>query len=160
MGEQIDRLVAKLAAEGDAVQARLASLSPEQWDEALYGEGDGWTVRDLLAHLVTAEQGHQQWIASVAFGGPGVSADFSVDRFNAQKVAALAGCTPDMLLADLANARQQTINLVVGLSEDDLARRGRHPALGEGTTILDGIRIVFMHVRMHLRDLNHSLAAH
>jgi uncharacterized protein (TIGR03083 family) len=159
MGEQIDRLIAKLREEGAAVQARLVGLAPDQWDAPLYGEGDGWTARDLLAHLVTAEQGHQRWIASVAAGGPGVSADFSVDRFNAEKVPTLAACTTETLLADLASVREQTSKLVAGLSEDDLARRGRHPALGEDTPVIDGIRIVYMHVRMHLRDLNRSLTS-
>jgi uncharacterized protein (TIGR03083 family) len=159
MGEQADRLAEKLRAEGDAVQARLAGLTPEQWDAPLSDEGDGWTARDLLAHLVSAEQGHQQWIAYVAAGGPGVPVDFSVDRFNAEKVAARSGCAVETLLAELKTVRAQTVNLVASLSDDDLARRGRHPALGEGTLVSDGVRIVFMHVRLHLRDLNRMLAA-
>jgi uncharacterized protein (TIGR03083 family) len=142
------------------MQARLAALTPDQWQMPLYGESDGWTVRDLLAHLVTAEQGHQRLIADVTAGGFGAPVGFSVDRFNAAKVAALRGCTGEELLADLVKVREQTIALVAGLTDDDLARRGRHPALGEDVALNDFIRIVFMHVRMHLSDLNRSLSVH
>ena len=46
---------------------------------------------------------------------------------------------------------------VAGLADDDLARRGRHPALGEDAALADFIRIVFMHGKLHLRDLSRAL---
>ncbi len=158
MNEQIAALVRKLQDEGEAIHARLSALTPEQWDAVVYTEGAPWSARDLLAHLVSAERGHQQLIRAVASGGPGVPADFDVDRYNATHVAQLADRPAAGLLVDLRRVRGDTITLVAALTDEDLARRGRHPALGEHTALADFIRIVFMHARLHLRDLNRTLA--
>jgi len=157
MGEQIDLLIRKLREEGDAIRARLAALPLDAWERPVYGEGQAWMVRDVLAHLVSAERGHQRLIADVAAGGSGSPPDFSVDEYNRRHVAALAGRSPADLLADFHSVRAETVALVSGLSDDDLARRGNHPALGPNTVLADFIRIVFMHGKMHLRDLTHAL---
>jgi uncharacterized protein (TIGR03083 family) len=157
MGEQIDLLVRKLADEGEALHARLAALPSEAWESPVYGEGQGWTVRDLLAHLVSAERGHQQLVANIAAGGPGSPAHFSVDAYNRDHVAALAGRSPADLLADFRAVRAATVALVSRLADADLARRGNHPALGPDTTLADAIRIIFMHGKMHLRDMARAL---
>jgi uncharacterized protein (TIGR03083 family) len=157
MGEQIDLLIRKLREEGDAIRARLAALPLDAWERPVYGEGQAWMVRDVLAHLVSAERGHQRLIADVAAGGSGSPPDFSVDEYNRRHVAALAGRSPADLLADFHSVRAETVALVSGLSDDDLARRGNHPALGPNTVLADFIRIVFMHGKMHLRDLTRAL---
>jgi hypothetical protein len=157
MGEQIDTLVRKLREEGEALHARLASLPPEAWERPIYSEGQVWMARDVLAHLVSAERGHQRLIANVAGGGPGSPPDLNVDEYNRHHVAALAERLPADLLADLQAVRADSIALISGLSDGDLARRGNHPALGPDTALADFIRIIFMHGKMHLRDLTHAL---
>jgi len=158
MGEQIDTLVRKLREEGEAQQARLAALPAEAWDRPVYGEGQGWMARDVLAHLVSAERGHQRLIANVVAGGAGSPPDFSIDAYNRRHVAALAERSPADLLADLRSVRADSVMLVSGLTDDDLARRGNHPALGPDTALADFIRIIFMHGKMHLRDLTRALS--
>ncbi len=111
----------------------------------------------MLAHLVSAERGHQRLIANVAAGGAGSPPDFSVDAYNHRHVAALAERSPADLLADLRAVRADSVVLVSGLSDADLARRGNHPALGPDTALADFIRIIFMHGKMHLRDLTRAL---
>lgn len=159
MGEQIDTLLRKLRDEGEATQARLAALTPAQWETPVYAEGQTWRARDILAHLVSAERGHQRLIAGGAAGDPGAPVDLDVDRYNAVAVAQLADRSPADLLADLRQARVATLALVAGLTDDDLAHRGRHPVLGEDAALADFIRIVFMHGKLHLRDLNRALTA-
>ena len=95
----------------------------------------------------------------MAGGGPGSPPDFDLDRYNQSRVAKLAGRSVPDLLADLRQVRADTVALVAGLSDDDLARRGNHPALGNDTALADFIRIVFMHVKMHLRDLTRVVSA-
>lgn len=158
MGEQVDLLVERLRSEGDAALARLATLSLAQWDKPVYGEGAGWKARDILAHLVAAERGHQRLIAAVAAGEAGSPPDFDIDRYNRSTVAALSNRSVSDLLVDLQAVRRDTIALVAGLSDDDLARRGNHPALGSGAALADFVRIVFMHVKLHLRDLARALS--
>jgi uncharacterized protein (TIGR03083 family) len=157
MGEQIDLLVRKLREEGESLATRLAALSPEAWERPVYSDGQDWSVRDVLAHLVSAERGHQRLIANVAGGGPGSPADFSVDAYNRSHVAALAQRSQADLLTDLRSVRADSVALVSGLSDDDLARRGSHPALGPDTALADFIRIIFMHGKMHLRDVTRAL---
>ena len=157
MGEQID-LVGTQAARGGRGDAGAAGCSlPEAWETPVYGEGQTWTARDVLAHLVSAERGHQRLIADVAAGGSGSPPDLSVDAYNRRHVAALAGRSPADLLADLRSVRAETVALVAGLSDDDLARRGNHPALGPDTALADFVRIIFMHGKMHLRDVTRAL---
>ena len=158
MGEKIDTLVRKLREEGEATHARLAALPPEAWEIPIYSEGQTWTAHDVLAHLVSAEHGHQRLIADVAAGGSGSPPDLNVDEYNRRHVAALVGRSSVGLLADFRSARAETVALVAHLSDDDLARRGNHPALGPNTTLADFIRIVFMHVKLHLRDLTRAVA--
>ena len=158
MGEQIDSLVRKLREEGEALHPRLAALPPAAWEMPVYSEGQTWTARDVLAHLVSAERGHQRLIADVAAGGSGSPPDLNVDEYNRRHVAALAGRSPADLLADFRSVRAETVALVAGLSDDDLARRGNHPALGPDTALDDFIRIVFMHVKLHQRDLTRAVA--
>jgi hypothetical protein len=116
-----------------------------------------WTARDVLAHLVAAERGHQRLISNVAQGGPGASPDLDVDRYNRGTVAQLAACTVEELLLDAAEVRRETIALVSALDDSDLDRHGRHPVLGEDAALVDMIRIIVMHVKMHLRDLQRVL---
>ncbi len=159
MSEQIPLLLEKLRAEGAAVYARLAALTPEQWAAPLGEAAGAWRARDLLAHLVSAERGHQRLIAEVAHGGAGSPVGFDVDRYNAEHVAALQAREPVELLAELLDVREGTLVLVASLSEADLARRGRHPALGDDATLADFIRIITVHARMHLRELPRSQGA-
>ena len=69
------------------------------------GVSGAWAARDVLAHLVSAERGHQRLIANVAAGGPGSPPDLNVDAYNRHQVAALAERSPADLLADLRAAR-------------------------------------------------------
>lgn len=156
MGEQILPLRDKLRTEGAAVHARLAALTHEQWAAPLSDAADAWHAQDLLAHLVSAERGHQRLIAEVAQGGTGSPVGFDVDSYNAEHVAALRERAPAELLAELLAVREATLALVASLSDEDLARRGRHPALGDDATLADFIRVITVHARMHLRELARS----
>ncbi len=112
----------------------------------------------MLAHLVSAERGHQILVANVAGGGPGSPSDLNVDEYNRRHVAALAERSPADLLADLQAVRDDTVTLVAGLTDADLVRRGNHPALGPDTALADFVRIIFMHGKMHVRDVTRALS--
>jgi len=65
--------------------------------------------------------------------------------------------SPADLLADFHSVRAESVALVSSLTDDDLTQRGNHPALGPDTVLADFIRIIFMHGKMHLRDLTRAL---
>ena len=80
-----------------------------------------------------------------------------MDTYNRTHMAALAERSPADLLVDLLSVRADSVALVSGLTDDDLGRRGNHPALGPDTALADFVRIIFMHGKLHLRDVTRVL---
>ncbi|MEX0788374.1 MAG: maleylpyruvate isomerase N-terminal domain-containing protein, partial [Anaerolineales bacterium] len=65
----------------------LIGLSTEEYNVRVYGEGaDGWTVRDVVAHLADAERGLLRQARRVTQGDAGVPSDFDRDRWNRSAV--------------------------------------------------------------------------
>jgi len=157
MSTRIERLLARLRKGIDKTKAVFGSISPAQWDAVLYEEPYPWTVRDLLAHFLSAEKGLLRLAQDIAAGGPGAPEGFDYDGFNAAEQKRLAGIPPQRLLADLIAARQQTIEWVAGLSEADLDKVGRHPALGE-IDLETFINAIYGHQLLHMRDLMAALS--
>lgn len=156
MSERLEQLLVRLQKGIDKTVAIFSAISPAQWGTVLYSEPYPWTVRDLLAHFVSAEEGLLQLARDVAAGGTGAPKDFDYDAFNAAEQRRLAGVPAERLLADLMAARQQTISWVAGLTDADLDRRGYHPALGE-VTLETFLNAVYGHQLMHMRDLMTAL---
>jgi hypothetical protein len=132
----------------------FSGLSEAQWQEVLYEEPHPWTVRDMLAHLLSTEVGLARIARDVAQGGPGAPEGFvdDYDHYNAEEQDRLAGVPVERLLSDLATAREATIEWVATLDDADLDREGRHPALG--LVPLDTlINVIHGHQLMHVRDL-------
>ena len=149
-------LAERLQTEGDKTAAFFASLTPDQWRAEIYTEGEIWTVRNLLAHYVTAERGFLKIFASLSQGGPGVADDFEIDRYNASQQAKTRDLTPAELLEQFRAVRAQMIALVASFSEADLLKQGRHPFLGQ-TTLTEMIKMVYRHNQIHFRDVRKIL---
>ncbi len=156
MGERIDYLMMRLRDEGRTLATQLELLGPEQWATVVYSEPATWTVKDVVAHLVSAERGFLDLIADIANGGPGAPPDFDYNAFNAAEVAALSNRSVAELIADLRAARADVIAFVGRLEDDSLDRRGRHPALGE-IALEDFIKAVYRHAKIHARDVGRAL---
>lgn len=152
MSKHVGELIARLR-KGDRKMAELlGSLGDDQWKMVLYEGSPTWTVRDMLAHFLSAEEGLLRMAQDIATGGPGAPKGFDYDAYNASEQERLAGIPPRQLLADLAAAREATIRWVAGLDEADLDRVGHHPALGE-VTLETLINAIYGHQLMHIRDL-------
>ena len=152
MGERVDGLLARLR-KGDRKTAEfLGGLGDGRWKMVLYEGPPAWTVRDMLAHFLSAEEGLLRIAQDIAAGGPGAPKGFDYDAYNASEQERLAGIPPGRLLADLAAARETTVQWVAGLDEADLDHVGHHPALGE-VTLETLINAIYGHQLMHMRDL-------
>jgi hypothetical protein len=151
-------LATKLQTEGEKVHAFFAVLTPEQWEVPVYTEGEKWTPRSILAHLVTAERGFLKLFEAIRQGGTGVSEDFSIDRYNASQQEKTKGLSPADLLPQYAAVRAEMTAYVSTLSDDDLATRGRHPAMGM-STLAEMVKMLYLHNNMHLRDIRLALAS-
>jgi hypothetical protein len=152
---RIDGLRARLRKGAGRAKLALGELTDEDWGEVLYAGPPAWTVRDLVAHLLSAEDGLRRVGQDVAAGGAGAPPGLGYDAINAAEQERLAGIPGTLLVSDLVASREATIAWVATLSEGDLDRMGRHPALGE-ITLETHIQAIYGHALMHLRDLRRA----
>lgn len=145
-------LADRLKSEGDKTIAFFNSLKDENWETMVYTEGSQWTVRNVLAHFVSAEQGFIRLFKDILAGGKGAAEDFDIDRYNAKQQELIKGASRQELIRFFQGSRSEMISLVESLSIEDLQREGRHPFLGL-TTLAEMIKMVYRHNQIHHRDL-------
>jgi hypothetical protein len=152
-------LAERLKTEGTKTYDFFTSLTDDQWYIEVYTEGTTWSVRNILAHFLMAEESFLKLFANIREAGRGVPEDFDIDAYNArhqQKAAALA---PRELLEQFKIARAKMMNWVSTLSAADLEKPGRHPFLGV-TTLAEMIKMVYRHNQIHTRDLRQAIEHH
>lgn len=150
-------LAQKLQSEGQRLFDFFDTLTEEEWTKEVYTEGTAWTVRNVLAHLVTAERGFVKLFEQIRQGGAGASEDFSIDRYNASQQEKTRDWTPEQLLENYRAVRAEMVAWVSSLDEDDLEKTGRHPFLGQ-TTLREMIKMVYLHNQLHYRDIKKVLS--
>jgi len=155
MSEMTD-LAEKLKTEGDKFTSLFSGLTDEQWQMEVYTEGATWTIRNVLAHFVTAERGLLRLFENIRQGDAGISNDFSIDRYNAAMQERTKAATPQELFEQYKTVRAETIAWTLGLSEHDLQKEGRHPFMGT-STIRDMLKMVYIHNLNHYRDMKKVL---
>ncbi len=153
---RIDTLMARLEKGRAKTLEILDSQTSQQWTRVVYEGPPAWTVRDLLAHLVSAEQKLLELAQDVASGGPGAPADMDYEAFNAAEQRRLQGRSPQELLRELGESRRATLDWASTLGDAELDRVGRHPALGE-VTVEMMLTAMYGHQLLHMRDLQSRL---
>ena len=124
----------------------------------LYPGPPAWTVRDMAAHLLSAEDGLRRLGQAIASGGSGAPPGLDHDGLNAAEQGRLAAIPPAQLLSDVVASRVATIGWVETLADEDLDQVGRHAALGE-ISVESHVNAIYGHSLMHLRDLQRVVAA-
>jgi hypothetical protein len=145
-------LADKLLSEGERTLAYFAGLADDVWAQPLYVDGARWTVRGAFEHLILSEESLLRLFRLVAAGGQGAPEGVDIDGFNAEATGQLAGLSRAELLARCAAARRETADFARGLSDAQLAARGRHPALGEAA-LEEMLKLIYVHHSMHARDV-------
>lgn len=145
------RLAERLKTEGMKSLEIFRGLSPEQWEVTVYTDGSAWTIRQVLAHFVSAENGFLDLIDDIVSGGPGSPEDFDIDHFNENEVSAAGGEGPEHLMTQYEQVRRATIEKVKNLRGEDLEKVGRHPYLGRAS-LSDIIKLIYRHNQIHQRD--------
>ncbi len=153
---EVTELAEKLKIEGARFVSIFSGLTEEQWSQEVYTEGATWTIRNVLAHFVTAERALVKLFEQIRQGGPGAAEDFSIDRYNAAMQARTKELTPQELLAQYEQIRANSIAWVSGLKENELEIIGRHPFL-EVTTIREMIKLLYIHNQTHYRDMKRAM---
>src|SRR5512138_2419892 len=149
-------LADKLEAEGEKLAGYFQSLTDEQWRAEVYTEGSTWTIRSILAHLMTAERAFLKLFEDIRQGGPGASEEFVIDRYNARQQEKMKDASPAELLERFREVRRQMVDWVNGLEDAALERTGRHPFLGV-TTLREMIKMIYIHNQTHYRDIRRVL---
>ena len=151
----------KNAIRDDLVEAQRAlldvldDLGPDDWLRA--SPNEGWTVRDLLTHLTTAEVGFVPTLRRMAAGQGGVPADFDPNRWNASQLRRRGDPVPAQLRAELESAHQDMLVLLESLDEPALDQRG-HLSSGEDGSTEDNFRLVARHKRAHTAHIRAAFA--
>ena len=133
-----DKLLADLRADAVSVPALLRALKPEQLERGAYEQG--WTVRDLVAHLASIEWTYPRLLERAAqppateppaessdSGGPG-EAGSGMDRYNARQVEKRRETPMVDLIAEFSANRQATIDAVAAADPALLRRRSSRTA--------------------------------
>ena len=152
----IDATALELIASTPAVlRALLASLPMEV---VLAPNPEGWSLKDIVAHLHDAE--------SIAFSQriqrmldedrPFVH---SIDPPARLEAGGYAGRGLSELLEDLARLRAEHVPWLIGLSQDQLGRAGEHDRVGE-ITVSDVAHQWAAHDMAHLRQIGFMLQTH
>jgi len=126
-------------------------LSAEEWQLTVYGEPD-WNAYNLMAHFISAEEHLLELAQNVAGNGPGAPEGFELNEFNAMEQNRFQGLPIQALLEALERSRQRTIEWVRTLTDEQLEKKGRHPALGQ-ISVEDMLTAIYGHQILHMRDL-------
>jgi len=151
-------LAGKLLSEGERTLMFFRGLPAEAWPMHIYADGAVWTTRDVLEHLVISEQEMQRLRAQIIEIEVGAPDGFDIDAYNLNETGRYAALSVDELLALFADTRQNTALDAHSMSESQLARRGRHPAMGD-SSIEDIFKIIYLHNTMHIRDIRKRVAS-
>ena len=129
-------------------------LLPEHW--SLPSPLEGWTYKDLLAHLATGDWLFQTVLGAVVANEPIdlalINAD-SVNAGNAQRVEERKATSVDALIAEVETEGEKTQELLSRLSE-------AHEGLTQGgapMSMADALRAFPGHDRGHLAQLKTAL---
>lgn len=148
----------KLYSEGQKLSRFLEGLPERDWNRVVYTDGATWTVRSILAHLVSAEREFLRLFDEVRRGGTGTPEGFSIDQYNADQQESSKDLAPADLLREFNAVRSQMAALVASLSAEELVTRGRHPHLGIAT-LREMVKLVYIHNQTHYRDARRALTS-
>jgi DinB family protein len=155
MQQTLEHTIALLARTPAALNALLRDL-PEAWTLANEGENT-WSAYDVIGHLNHGERA--DWIPRakriLEFGGSRPFEPF--DRLAQTRES--EGKTLPQLLDEFAQLRSQNLAELraMNLSQEDMERRGRHPALGD-VTLSELLATWAAHDLTHLHQISRVLA--
>jgi len=150
----VEPVAAQLHESRSEVARTARKLLPEHWSMA--SPLEGWTYKDLLAHLATGDWVFQTVLGAVVANKPIDLALVNVDYVNAgnaQRVADRTNRTPEELIAEVAAQGETTQELLSHLSEvnEGLTQEGAPMSLGDALRAFPG------HDRGHLAQLKTAL---
>ena len=144
-----------------------ANLTEADLAKPVYGaEEPEWTVKDILAHLASMGAspsffiGMAQRAMSSSGGGGGMPADFDVNAFNNQQVAARTDKTIFELLAEFRQGHEKGVETIAATPDEVLTFKMPNPFEGGMSSALEMIEgSCCDHEAQHLMDIAQALRA-
>ena len=152
--DQRDKLRKRLVNSHQAVLSLVEAIDEVTATELRANEG--WSGKDLLAHLAASELGHCHVIRQLLADRPTLVADFDLDTFNNAEVAKRRQHSWEDITAEYQANRAATLALLDTITDADWEKAGPHPG-GFDTTVAGVFRVIAIHEKRHLRDLKNSL---
>jgi uncharacterized protein (TIGR03083 family) len=122
----VDDQRAPLVRQRRRLHAALATLTDEQW--AVPSRCEGWTVQDVIAHLIGTNAFWQISIQSGVAGSPTkYLVGFDPVATPAQMVEPMRAMTPSAILAELGASTDALVEVVESLDEQGWAATGESP---------------------------------
>ena len=105
-------LATKLRQDGAKLLAFTRALGEHEQSAQVYTDGTLWTVRNVIAHLMSAERSFLHLLQEVRDGGLGVDEGFAIDRFNAREQTRYEQLNWEELLGSFQKLREKMIDFV------------------------------------------------
>ena len=109
----------KLAQSRTDLLALLMGLQSEQWSTTVFSEGDTWTIRTVVSHLLDSERGMSIQVHKIRKGEETVPPDFDLTRWNASVQKRVGDLTPAELIAALDATRARTLAAMNTIQENE-----------------------------------------
>ena len=153
-------LLENIRASRDELLAAAAEVPEAQWTEDRYDEG--WTARDILAHLASIEWTYPRILDLADKKEPQAPKEPPKPRppglgdYNQRQVAKRADATVEELLEEFERNRAATLAAVEEANEDLLRERVRSAGGIEGTAAEVLNYLTAIHLRSHLADIRRT----
>jgi hypothetical protein len=139
-------------ADVDAANRELLQMvdafGPQDWERAA---NEGWSAKDMFAHLCTIQKRQRDQIQCALDGTPWDPPD-DVNVYNERLVNERKDWTIAQLREELVRESTQTLALIDGLREEDMARTYQHPTRGQRSIDEVGQQVA-NHLRGHAREM-------
>ena len=152
-------LLAALRDDAARLPEVVAAIGADDLERGVYE--NGWSARQLLAHLAAIEWTYPRLIEQArspaeASAGGSRSGSFNMDAYNHRQVANRETASVIELLEEFAENRRATIAAVADAEEELLAKPTRSAGGAQGTLLEVLTNVTLTHVRQHLDDLLHG----
>src|SRR5258708_24934529 len=126
MSDRRTEIIQALEQSRQKLKGLNSRFKPDDWEKTIQDEDQKWTVRQILAHLVSGQKGMLNNMVGISEGKEGVPSDFDVNRWNRRNVEKSAERTPQDLLAALDADQVELKRFISSLPDESFDKRGRH----------------------------------
>ncbi len=139
------------------IEQAASALPPSGWSKGIYE--NGWNARQILCHMASTSgmTGFIFNMAKAPAGSGGMGANFDIDSFNAQQVAARQAKSPNELLAEIGANFQRDIGAIRAAEDSTLTQHFKAPWGAEGALGDVIIESLNGHLGTHLADLRTAI---